>query len=324
MRIGRSDTPWIIFVIVASAGFGVLYVANVYPQLVRFPVLPAFLAEATRFHRTFGGTPLGLIFGSAAFLIFLFASALGIRKKKRTWPIGGVQTWLRAHVWLTFLTVPLVLFHCGFHGGGRQTTWLLILYTLVMGSGVFGLVLQQFVPRLMRQRLPHEVVFEEIPYIRAMILQGATKTRGDIEKLESATLAKSQPAAVAAGAPLSNPAAGTVPESEDSSTRVLAEFLDKECLPYLAAERGNRHPLGDEQRAEEIFRALRLNVSRQWQPKVEELQTWCNDRRLMDLQVKLHHWLHGWLILHVPGSFALLVFTGWHAWVAARFLVLPY
>ena len=54
------------------------------------------LGEAPPLRNTYGGTPLGLIFGSVAFLIFLFASALGIRKKQRTWPIGSVQFWLKA------------------------------------------------------------------------------------------------------------------------------------------------------------------------------------------------------------------------------------
>jgi hypothetical protein len=38
------------------------------------------------------------------------------------------------------------------------------------------------------------------------------------------------------------------------------------------------------------------------------------------LQTKLHHWLHGWLLIHVPFSFALLVFTFWHAYVTWVYL----
>jgi hypothetical protein len=79
--------------------------------------------------------------------------------------------------------------------------------------------------------------------------------------------------------------------------------------------------LGDQKTSDDIFRLLKLNVTDKWRPKVEELQTWCDDRRVMDVQVKLHHWLHAWLLIHVPTSFALLVFTAWHAWVAVRFLV---
>ena len=308
MRIDRSHTPWILFVLFATGWSLVLYLANFFPHLVPFSLrLPAFFGEAPPERNSYGGTPLGLIFGSVAFLIFLFGSALGIRKKQRTWPIGSVQRWLKAHTWLTLLTIPLVLFHCGFHSGGAQTSCLMILYSIVMGTGIFGLAVQQFMPRLMRERLPREVVFEEIPHLRSLLLESAKKMRSSIGQLEPAAVgAKTRP-----------------PELDDSSVKVLGQFLDRECLPYLTAERGDHHPLGNERAAAETFRTLKLNVSEQWKPRVDELQAWCSDRRLMDLQTKLHHWLHGWLLIHVPASIALLVFTAWHACVAMRFLLLP-
>ncbi|MBA2585658.1 MAG: hypothetical protein H0U99_04155, partial [Chthoniobacterales bacterium] len=42
---------------------------------------------------------------------------------------------------------------------------------------------------------------------------------------------------------------------------------------------------------------------------------WCDERRMLDLQARLQHWLHGWLFVHVPISFLLLIMTFWHAWV---------
>ncbi len=310
MKIDRSHSLWILFVVLATCGATLLYVANFFPHLLPFPFrLPAMLGKAPPSHNTYGGTPLGLIFGSVAFLIFLFASALGIRKKKRTWPIGSVQFWLKGHIWLTILTIPLVLFHCGFHSGGIHTSALMILYAIVMGSGFFGLALQQFMPRLMLERLPREVVFEQIPYLRNRLLESANKLRD--------TLAKSQPVTAAAGSQPQPPAA----VADDSSVQVLIRFLDRDCLPYLSAKRGTRHPLGVEQIAASTFSRLRMNVEEQWKPRVDAMQNWCTDRRLMDLQTKLQHWLHGWLLLHVPTSFALLIFTAWHAVVALRFML---
>lgn len=323
MRITRSHAPWAIFCILATAGSAILYVANFFPHLLPFRMtLPAFLGEAPPLRRTFGGTPLGLIFGAIAFLIFLIAAALGIRKKKHLWPIGSVQFWLKAHIWLTTLTIPLVLFHCGFHFGGRHSTWLMILYIVVMASGFFGIALQQFMPGLMKSRLKREVVFEEIPYLRGVLLERARKIRSEIKSLSDAEARTSRPAAVEAGG-----GEGGVPHeptatAPDRSLNVLGDFLDTQCLPYLGASRGARHPLGKEFAAAEIFRALSVGVSEQWRPKVQQLQTWCADRRSMDLQTKYQHWLHGWLILHVPTSFALLVFTAWHAVVAIRLIEL--
>src|SRR5437764_115950 len=47
-----------------------------------------------------GGSVTGLIFGSIGTAVFLFECLLSLRKKYPASPIGRVQTWLRAHVWL--------------------------------------------------------------------------------------------------------------------------------------------------------------------------------------------------------------------------------
>ncbi len=303
MKVDRSHIPWLVFVGIATAAMALLYVANYHPQRLPFPLpLPAIFGDVPPTRNTFGGTPLGLVLGSVALAIFLFASALGIRKKKRLWPIGDVKLWLKAHLWLTVLTVPLVLLHCGFAAGGPHTSWLLVLYAVVMLSGVVGLVLQQFMPRLMKDRLPREVVFEQIPHFREKLFEAALKLRRTLVPLVAA-------AGDGRGA------------EEDASVLLVRGFLDDECLPYLSATRGDRHRLGHEKTASDRFRSLKLNVDAEWQPMVAKLQRWCEERRLMDLQTKYQHWLHGWLIIHIPTSFALLVFTLWHAWVAVRFLV---
>jgi hypothetical protein len=322
MRIDRSHTPWILMVVIATAGATVLFLANFYPEQLPFAVrLPTVFGDIPPKRHTFGGTPLGVVFGSLAFLIFLFAAALGIRKKRRLWRIGSAQFWLKAHIWLTVLTIPLVLYHCGFHLGGPHTTWLMFLYGVVMGSGIFGLVLQQFMPKLMKERLPREVVFEQIPHIRGLILDAAKAFREELAEASKTAAPPAAPLPEAGGVPESRPTSAATASKEDPSLQILTEFMDSECLPYLQRRRGTGMRLGDQRMAQNIFRLLRLNVTEKWSPRVEELFRWCEDRRLMDLQVRLHHWLHGWLLVHVPTSFVLLIYTAWHAWVAVRYLV---
>ena len=311
MRIDRQHIPWAIFVTLATLIAGTLFLAEFYPQYLPFQVeLPKFLGSAPRERNTFGATPLGLFYGALSLAIFLFASALGIRKKRRLWRIGNVQVWLRAHIWLTILTIPLVAFHCGFHVGGPQTTTLLVLYAIVMGTGFFGLALQGFMPRMMKEMVTREVVYEQIPHIRQLICEGAAAMRAGLLEVIG-------PPKGATGE-----AGGAVAVETDPSVLVLVEFLDEECLPYLEAARfrATRMRLGDKRSSDDIFRLLRLNVSENFRGKVDELQGWCDDRRLMDLQTKLHHWLHGWLLIHVPFSFALLAFTFWHAYVTWVYL----
>src|SRR6266436_4845332 len=173
MRIfNRAHVPWFIFVLLATVAAIVLYVANFHPQ--RMPAgihFPAYLIQKPSEHRSVGGTPLGLIFGAISFAIFIFATLLGVRKKVVLWRLGTLQRWMRAHVWLTLLTIPLVILHTGFRLGGPMTTLLVTLYAIVMGSGIYGLTLQHYLPRMMNERLSTETVSEQIPFIRAQLCQ---------------------------------------------------------------------------------------------------------------------------------------------------------
>src|ERR1700730_17701332 len=174
--INRAHVPWFIFVCLATLAAIVLYLANFAPDKLPDGIrLPANLIQKPSDHRSVGGTPLGLIFGTISFAIFIFAAVLSLRKKIPLWRICAVQRWLRAHIWLTFLTIPLVLLHSGFRLGGPMTTLLMVLYAIVMISGIYGLILQHQVPALMKERLPAETVFEQIPHIRAQLAAAAVK-----------------------------------------------------------------------------------------------------------------------------------------------------
>jgi hypothetical protein len=43
------------------------------------------------------------------------------------------------------------------------------------------------------------------------------------------------------------------------------------------------------------------------------------ERRDLAVQRRLHHWLHGWLLLHVPLTAAMLVLLAAHVVVALRY-----
>ena len=314
-----------MFVLVATALASAFYLAKFYPQ--RVPAGFRFFGDIPPAHATIGGTPLGLVFGAIALAIFVFAALLGVRKKLPILPVGHVQAWLRGHIWLTLLTVPLILLHSGFQIGGPMTTLLMGLYAVVMVSGIYGLVLQHKLPTLMKDRLPAEIVYEQIPQIRAQLCDAAERLRQsytenltvESNERQLAPAARSasvsgtslERAAIAeAGAP-----AETVAVLDDNSEAVLAKFIETQLLPYLKARRGDKSRLGNEHEAEETFRHLKLRVAAAYRTRVEEMQGWCNERRLLDLQTRMQHWLHGWLLIHVPLSFLLLLLTVWHAFV---------
>jgi hypothetical protein len=449
MRIlNRAHLPWAIFFVLATVFASWLYVGNFHPQTLPAGLqLPPTLVQKPSEHRSVGGTPLGLIFGAISLGIFVFAALLGVRKKVVLWRVGTVQRWLRAHIWLTLLTIPLVLLHSGFRLGGPMTTLLILLYVIVMVSGIYGLALQHQMPRIMMERLPAESVYEQIPHIRGQLYAAAEKMRDSFKPAPAkktdagapapsaakavtarstpmastaaalstptaraksvvgstiiaetvapagaavapaapapAALATAKPAEtmgtptarvpegpipagtepardvappaitpssvpppspVAPVAPVADPGQATVappakqpapampaiaakpatpaakptaslPPTDAASEAALLDFLDRQILPYLAAHRGDKFRLGDHRFSQDMFRFIKLRVTEAYRTRVEEIQAWCDERRMLDLQVKLHHWLHGWLFIHAPISFLLLMLTAWHAFV---------
>jgi hypothetical protein len=112
-----------------------------------------------------GGTLPGLAFGVAGFAMMVFAGLLGARKQAPARRWGSAQAWMRGHLWLGLLSVPLIVFHAGFGCGGLLEIVLWILFALVIGSGIFGLAVQQVLPRLLTSRIPLETFVEQHGYL---------------------------------------------------------------------------------------------------------------------------------------------------------------
>lgn len=269
--------------------------------------IPEFLLNSASPRNTVGAKPLGLIFGIIAFLIFLFAAGLGVRKKRRLWPIGNVQLWLKAHIWLTILTIPLILFHCGFHLGGLHTSILFWLYAIVMVSGFYGIFMQHFMPRIMSARLNREWVYEQIPAVRASAFESAldyTRLLDDTIKVRS----------------LSTGTMTSTMASLDASPQMILDFLRNEAMKFLSDASARKTRLAERRTSDEVFKLLRINVTDTYKKQVDSIKMWCDDHRSMAVQEKMHHALHAWLIIHVPVSFVLLVWTIWHIFITFTYL----
>jgi len=311
MRIfNRSHVPWFLFVVLATLAAGWVYLGNFYPA--RLPskwALPPALVQQVSEGRKVGSTPIGLIFGSLSFAIFIFGVLLSLRKKLVLWPmIGSVQSWLRAHIWLTLLTIPLVLLHSAFRLGSAMTTLLMVLYAIVMVSGLYGLFLQHVMPRIMKERLPAETVYEQIPHIRSQLYLAAQKMRDSLQP--------NGPAAPSISGVVndSHPEAQVaVAVADPDSEAALVTFLEDQVMPYLDERLTSRSQLWDRHYSEDAFRFVTLSVAEPYRARIQQIQGWCDERRALDLQLRLHHWLHGWLFVHVPFSFLLVLLTAWHA-----------
>jgi hypothetical protein len=69
----------------------------------------------------------------------------------------------------------------------------------------------------------------------------------------------------------------------------------------------------------EMFFSIRASVSPVFYHTLSELERICEEQRQLNRQTRLYHWLHAWLLVHVPLSIALLVLGGVHAVVALRY-----
>jgi hypothetical protein len=269
-----------------------------------------------------GGSLPGIVYGSVGFAFMLFAGLLGLRKRFPVWRVGRAQTWMRGHLWLGILSFPLILLHGGFHFGGPLTRVLMWLFILVFASGILGAALQHFLPRLHTAQLPMETIYEQIDRVRGQLTDEAERivaeTCATLEGEVSGATEQQRAAAASAGANWDVTVASGMQVDEQASAE-LRRVLSAEIHPYLekTGARGTR--LGDPAVATALFRQLRVLLPATLHSNIDDLENICEEKRQLDKQSRLHKILHGWLLVHVPLSYALLLLGAWHAVVALRF-----
>ncbi len=124
-------------------------------------------------------------------LLTMLALALyNVRKKLPVVPIGGSATWLQFHVYAGWLSIVLFALHVGPRlPDGRLEMTLAVLFVLVAGSGVVGLVLSRTLPGRLTGR-GEEVIFERIPIFIARLREAAEEVvLRSAQETESTTIA---------------------------------------------------------------------------------------------------------------------------------------
>ena len=237
-----------------------------------------------------GGTWQGMLFGVAGTACMTYAGLLAGRKKAPKWRVGTAQTWLRGHIWMGLLSVPLILFHCGFRWGGSLEQVLLVTFAIVVFSGIYGLALQQVLPRLMSMNAPAQAIAPQV-HIACEKLRQSIEVR--LQKV--------------CGAVFLDPLSPVAAHNEYSPERELAAFYWQQLAGFLEPGASRQHELANPTLASARLSRLKDSVPEPLRPVVEELQLACDERRQLFAQMRIHHWLHGWLCVHVPLSITLLV-----------------
>lgn len=233
-----------------------------------------------------GNVP-GLVYGSAAALLLLAVALYGARRRLMSLAsrrrAGRARSWLHFHVYGGLLFLLLVLMHSGFRypeGWITLALWWLSLWNVA--SGLLGVGLQRWLPRMLASGLSTEVLYERIP------------------ELIGELRARAQTLAAASG------------------EGVMALY-DRRVAPAL--ERPRRRWIyllditGGIKAWLKEFQYLESFLDDEERARLEELERIYRTKLEIDAHYTLQQVLRGWLWLHVPTSLLLLAFLAVHVTV---------
>lgn len=330
MLIDRQNLPkhyrWITFCTAIFIALTVWYVASA----IAMGMLPT------------GGTAPGFTCGAIGGIICVFEFLLWPRKIWRRCRFGRTQIWMRAHIWLGLLSLPLVIYHTGGHLGGAVSTITLTLFLVVIASGIFGLWVQTVVPRRMLEDVPAETIHSQIDNVAEQFAREARRlvnatcgvadespdgVTSDYGTSEEEVEAEVVTAGVTIGAVRS---AGRVhgkvlqsmrlPQGPIEGSEMLRDFYAEHIDPFLKSGSDSGSPLAFRDRSTVMFQDLKTVVDPEGRGIIDALESLCEQRRQFSHQSRLHRRLHSWLWIHLPLSMALMVFLFIHAYVAWKYM----
>ncbi len=213
------------------------------------------------------------------------------RKKLAIVPLLSAAAWLQFHVYLGVTALALFLMHTEFRWptGGLDTALWVLFVTLAV-TGAIGLALSRFIPpRLARGG--ERISFERIPILRARLADR-------VEGLAARSV-------------------------EEARTDIVAKYYVHTLLPFMAGSRnlprhlcGSRRALG---RLHQELGSLHRSLDDPGKALVDDIREAVTDKDDLDFQ---HAWqlaLKGWLFVHVPLTWALLILAMVHVTLVHSF-----
>ena len=221
----------------------------------------------------------GMTYGVAAASLLLLVTLYGARRRSMKlaarWRLGRTRSWLYLHLYGGGLFLLLMLMHSGFAvPSGTITLWLWLLSLWTALSGLAGLALQQWLPRVLGSGLDIEVLYERIPELVREIRAKAEALVATCTEPVQALYRRSVAPALAG------------PE------RRLGFFLNIT---------GGR---SDDLRQLEFLQGL---LEAEEKEKLEQLARLYRSKRQIDAHFTLQRVLRWWLYAHVPVSIVVWV-----------------
>ncbi len=226
-------------------------------------------------------SPAGMAFGVAAAVLLLLVMVYSVRRSMPSVRgLGPARPYLDVHLYGGLLFLLLVLMHTGFglpFGVLNTVLWVAALW--VVGSGVVGVALQSWIPRLLEGETAMEVHHERIPELMEEVRTRARQA------------------------------------ASEAGPR-LQSFYERELSAELEGPRSARDVLLSRGRSIQArageFDQLARTADAATAPAVEELRRLHRAKLDLDLHDRLQWVLRGWLYLHLPIGIVLLVLFALH------------
>lgn len=228
--------------------------------------------------------PVAIYSGFLLFGLVFFLSLYNLRKRIRFLPIGSSESWLQLHIYVGLFTGLLFGIHVGWQWTrGVFEAVLAILYLATFCSGIFGLILSRsFAKRLASSG--DEILFRRIPAKMAQVRQ-------EVESLVLGCLSQTDSTAI--------------PEFYADRLRTffggprhIVQHIFHSSRPQVAV-------LGEIEGFQRYLNSDERSIMADIQEKVVLKNT-------LDYQYALQFTLKAWMFVHIPLTWALLVFAALH------------
>jgi len=227
------------------------------------------------------GNIWGISYGTAASILMAGAGLYAARRRTLKFRgLGKSFSWVQFHVYGGALAFILVLMHTGFRLPAGPMNWLLwILSVWVTLTGLVGIGLQKWIPRILASGLAVEVVYERIPEL--------------VQQIKSQT-----------------------EELIETCSEPVRDFYRKNLAPALVNPQSRFiyyiDITGGIQSRMVEFNYLRRFLSSSEKDALERLEAAYKTKLELDAHYTLQKALRWWLYTHVPPSLVLLLLIIFH------------
>lgn len=236
--------------------------------------------------------PQALYSGFALLLLLLLLTAFNARKKLPFLPLLRASHWLQFHIYSGFLSVLLYGLHTEFRfPSGTLEISLSLLFAIVALSGFVGLFLSRSLPPLMA-RSGEPLTYEAIPKFEFRLRREAEDLVKRAEK-----------------------SSGTSAVGDLYMQHLSAHFKPQSVWAFLLGK-----PKKMLSGALENIDKVQRYTGEDEHEVLEQLRACVRQKHNLDTQKGSQFLLRGWLFVHIPFTYSLLITSFAHAWIVLVYI----